>query len=284
MTKGKQPLPLFVGDFLASTAPWDGDVAGVYALLLMHQWASGPLPSDPNDIRKMCRIHAKKWYYLWPKIAPKFEATPAGLINRRLEEHRQAVDQLREKRSQGGKNGMAKRWKGDNSAITLDETVHIRASSPAPRDGGTGEGTEHASRPIANDSHPNAGEETDPRQPETDFQLTFTSEKPKTPVKTRKAEELPDYPPELDREAWHKWANYRMAIKKPIRPASYSLAMRNMCALGADQMACVDQSIANSWQGLFALKSAAMSSSRGKLTLAEAEQQLRQWEREQGGG
>lgn len=58
--------------------------------------------------------------------------------------------------------------------------------------------------------------------------------------------------PGLDHEAWDRWFSYRTEIKKPIRPPSVEAAQKEMAALGPDQMAAVEKSIASGWQGLFA--------------------------------
>jgi hypothetical protein len=56
----------------------------------------------------------------------------------------------------------------------------------------------------------------------------------------------------LDHEAWAIWIDYRRAIRKPLQPASWPLAMKKMAAMGDDQMEAVENSIANGYQGLFA--------------------------------
>lgn len=58
---------------------------------------------------------------------------------------------------------------------------------------------------------------------------------------------------ELDLEAWARWLAYRTAIKKPLKPMSEEAAKMKLARFGADQAAVVDQSIANGWQGWFAL-------------------------------
>ncbi len=71
---------------------------------------------------------------------------------------------------------------------------------------------------------------------------------------TRKTAPVPTDYPGLNQQAWADWIEYRRAVKKPIKEPSYKLAMRTLAAFGADQQAVVDQSIAFSWQGLFALR------------------------------
>lgn len=58
---------------------------------------------------------------------------------------------------------------------------------------------------------------------------------------------------ELNQIAWDRWKSYREVIKKPIKPVSEDAAKLKLMRFGEHQDAVVDQSIANSWQGLFAL-------------------------------
>jgi hypothetical protein len=63
-----------------------------------------------------------------------------------------------------------------------------------------------------------------------------------------------ELPPGLDPAAWSRWTDYRKQIRKALKPVSIPAAQRELAAFGADQAAVVEQSIANGWQGLFALK------------------------------
>lgn len=59
----------------------------------------------------------------------------------------------------------------------------------------------------------------------------------------------------LNPESWWRWVDYRQQIRKPLKPVSIPAAQRELAAFGSDQAAVVEQSVANGWQGLFALKS-----------------------------
>lgn len=63
-----------------------------------------------------------------------------------------------------------------------------------------------------------------------------------------------DPPPGLDPVAWSRWEGYRREIRKPLKPVSIPAAQRELAAFGSDQAAVVEQSVAQGWQGLFALK------------------------------
>lgn len=61
-------------------------------------------------------------------------------------------------------------------------------------------------------------------------------------------------PAGLDSTAWANWVDYRVKIRKPLKQVSMPAAQQQLAAFGSDQAAVVQQSIANGWQGLFALK------------------------------
>ena len=130
---GNPFMPLFVGDFLASTAHWDGEERSLYLLLLAYQWSAGPLPTEVKRLAKMSQYDLDRFEKLWPVVAGKFEVTDAGLVNPRLEEHRQKALSISQKRADLGKAGAVKRWQTDgnshsksngNSDSTSDSNSH----------------------------------------------------------------------------------------------------------------------------------------------------------------
>ena len=58
----------------------------------------------------------------------------------------------------------------------------------------------------------------------------------------------------LDVQVWERWVDYRIKIRKPIKPASILAAQQELAGFGANQSAVVEKSIASGWQGLFAPK------------------------------
>lgn len=71
-----------------------------------------------------------------------------------------------------------------------------------------------------------------------------------------RAAPTPSVPAEgLHPQAWDRFFQYRIDIRKPLKPASIPAAQQALAAFGSDQEAVVQQSIANGWQGLFPLKS-----------------------------
>ena len=81
-----------------------------------------------------------------------------------------------------------------------------------------------------------------------------------------------EVPPGLDLAVWARWYQYRKDIKKPIKDASVEAAMRKLAAFGADQSAVVENSIAESYQGLFPVKS--QPQRQGPITVSQARSTL----------
>lgn len=77
--------------------------------------------------------------------------------------------------------------------------------------------------------------------------------------------------PGLDVDAWNAWVEYRKAIRKPLKPVSIPAAQKALAAYGSVQMAVVQQSVANGWQGLFGLKDGAIqrNKSSGRKTFED---------------
>ena len=110
-------MPLFFGDFLASTPTWDGEERSLYLLLLAYQWSAGPLPKDIKKLAKMCQYDFDCFQLIWMQnVRQKFDETPDGLINRRLEQHRTKAASISKKRAELGKAGAAKRWQTDGNS------------------------------------------------------------------------------------------------------------------------------------------------------------------------
>jgi hypothetical protein len=54
----------------------------------------------------------------------------------------------------------------------------------------------------------------------------------------------------LDSETWDRWLEYRIGLKKPIKPISMVAAAKELAGYGPLQAAVVQHSVANGYQGL----------------------------------
>lgn len=220
-------LPLFVGDFLSSTVTWDGEEKALYLLLLAYQWAAGPLPADPARLAKTAGYDLKRFAKLWEVVGTKFELTDGGLSNPRLEVHRAKSHEVSRRRAEAGAKG------GQATRQTASKTEAIATAR-----------LEHPSHPIPSHRSLPSGERGGER---ADAPAALPPERPK-PFDVSTV-------PGISLEAWEAWEGYRAARKPAIKPESRQAAAKALAAYGPDQMAVVQQSIANGYQGLVPLKS-----------------------------
>ncbi|MGH8219951.1 MAG: hypothetical protein ACREUT_15520 [Steroidobacteraceae bacterium] len=110
----KEPfLPLFFGDFLASTSEWEGEERGLYLLLLGYEWSLGSLPAEP---RRLCKLVGWDWNLFeqcWQRVGTKFVPDGERLRNARLEAHRTKAAQIAARNAQAGRRGAQARWGRD---------------------------------------------------------------------------------------------------------------------------------------------------------------------------
>lgn len=110
MGKGLPYIAWYHGDFLQSTVGWSLTERAVYWMLLCAQHEQGPLPEDPARLAAIAGCDAATMTAAWNVISKKFKKTRTGLINKRMEEHKQNYQRYLQHQSDAGKKGMAKRW------------------------------------------------------------------------------------------------------------------------------------------------------------------------------
>lgn len=132
-TQAQQPfMPLFFGDFSASTADWEGEEASLYLTLLGHQWSLGSLPTDPTKLCKLARWDKRAFARFWPQVSVKFQERDGRLYNTRLEAHRTHAVEISKKRSvAGSKSAEVRRNKNEANAIAEREQKSSNSSAIA---------------------------------------------------------------------------------------------------------------------------------------------------------
>ena len=94
-------------------------------------------------------------------------------------------------------------------------------------------------------------------------------EKEKEAEAEREKEAETDRQNGLDFTAWGKWIDYRIKIGKPYKPVSIPSAKLKLSKFLENQNAVVEQSIANGYQGLFALSNNEAVNGKQRPTTAE---------------
>lgn len=126
--------------------------------------------------------------------------------------------------------------------------------------------------PVETDSEPNA-------KATNNYEPITKNHKPITKNQSKEATVVATYPEGLDIESWERWLSYRKSIGKALKPASIEAAQESMIKFGKDQAAVVENSIANGYQGLFALKETHTQARMSKQQALEArnDEVARQW-------
>lgn len=132
MSKHDVFMPLMIGDFLRDTMRLDTEQQGMYLLLLIEYWSKGPLPDDPRILQKICKISGHIFSKKFPDIRQIFLEKDGHLHHPGTDAEKARSLALHERKSSGGKKGMASRWgAGDNSVNgkTITEQLHSHSHS-----------------------------------------------------------------------------------------------------------------------------------------------------------
>jgi len=125
-------LPLYVGEFLATTATWNGEERALLLLLLALSWTA-PLPAELNRLAKICSYDTRRFKALWQTVSQQFQDSAHGLINPRVEELREHASRLHLQRAEASRRGVEARDKsrqrapaGVPSGVSNGEPTGIR--------------------------------------------------------------------------------------------------------------------------------------------------------------
>ncbi|MXN48795.1 DUF1376 domain-containing protein [Shinella kummerowiae] len=95
-------MPVYVGDELAETSHLNAEEYGAYALLKMHMWQHGRLPSDDERLARIAKCAAERWDFvkeaIWTLFADDWR-------HPRLETLRAQSEETHKKRSEAGRRG-----------------------------------------------------------------------------------------------------------------------------------------------------------------------------------
>lgn len=218
----KDPAILFYSnDFDAATKFFTHEQVGKYLRLLIAQHQHGRLSEQQMNF--ICGSYDKEVYV-------KFKKDENGLFyNERLENEIIRRSKFSESRSENRK-GKTKKGK---------KKVHSKNTSKTYE--------------ISSDIHMETETETENRietSTEIGLKNEGAGEKQKPEIKNPFQEQV--------KLGWPAWKDYRRQIKKPILPVSEQKALDELYRLSggivdlANQI--ISQSIANGWQGLFAIK------------------------------
>lgn len=105
-------FPLYVNDILTSRKMLAmlPEERGWYVLLLVHQWAAGPLPRDMDEMGALLGIDGNRMATAWRRIGRAFTEAEGGYVNERLEAVRVEQREKFAAHSRAGRAGAESRW------------------------------------------------------------------------------------------------------------------------------------------------------------------------------
>jgi uncharacterized protein YdaU (DUF1376 family) len=221
-----------IGDYMKDTSHLSLLEHGVYTRLIqVYYTREAPIPED-QAARLIGARSQDERDALMVVLREFFHTENGNHKQARCQAEIDAWHLLSETQSKKGRDGAQKRWK-----TAKNGSCHKNHGSGYQKDSnGHDPAIEKNGRSIAS-------------------QLPTPNSHKETPTPSRSKVVPPaDPPPGLDASAWDRWLEYRRGSGKPLKLASHQAAMNALAKHGADQSAVVDQSIANGWQGLFALK------------------------------
>lgn len=128
-------MPLFIGDYLASTQHLDTREHGAYLLLLMACWRNdGSLPDDNKRLAAIVKAAPREWNSLRATLAEFFTIDGGVWSQKRLSGELAAARSNREKSAQRAKNAARVRWGKDagSNAPSIAQATLDDCPSPSP--------------------------------------------------------------------------------------------------------------------------------------------------------
>ena len=107
-----------IGDYLKDTGHLRAIEHGAYFLLCMHYWANGGLPNDDRQLAGIARMTDREWK-LHRAVLLAFFKGEGEWRHKRIDEELEDAQEKYEKLSRAGRDGNAKRWRGDRQAIPM---------------------------------------------------------------------------------------------------------------------------------------------------------------------
>ena len=112
----------------AKVAAMDNRTFGAYWRLACFAWEAA-LPDDEGELARMVNETPKNFTKMWPRIRKCFAMTENGLVHPRLEQERVKQQLRRDKASDAGKKGAAKRWCSHSDPTVLPMAKDSPSSS-----------------------------------------------------------------------------------------------------------------------------------------------------------
>lgn len=226
---------------------------GLYRELLDECWAEGSIPSDMAELADICGCPEQVMTDAWQMLGKCFVLLGDRFINEKMEDMRTERDQIRVLRAEiGSRGGRAKAAKTQDSVANAKQT----------------DGNSHI------EEKRRVREEKEKRTPA------------KRSISVDNIAETTILPPQVPREIWRDWVQFRSEIRKPMTERAAEEQVRFLCDCirkGQDPVEVIRQSIRQQWQGLFELKGSQPRQQKQE-SFYERDQRLKRQEAAKWGG
>ena len=145
-------MPVYVGDYLASTGRLTTEQHGAYFLLLLDYWKNGPPPDDDSILCQIARLSLESWKEIRHSMSSFFRISGGQWKHQVLDERREEAERNRQNAINRGRRGAEARYRTRGGALTIDGAVF----DPSMEDGSTSSSSPSSSTlPSSVSSAPN---------------------------------------------------------------------------------------------------------------------------------
>lgn len=254
-------MPFYIADYLADTGHLSTIEHGAYLLLLFHYWRTGKaLPDDDQTLRKITRMSITEWDTVSAPIRSLFRLATLDakkvLVSKRVEEEllRATSRYDRAKKASAAANKAKK-----DAAVRIAARSAHRIGDLTATETVTETVTETDIQPQPQPHYDEDGLLRNPDAPSgavADRSLSGSEEIPQTRLPALRPSKPPAFtlPDWLPSEAWADFVQMRNRVRAPMTERAKVLLVSKldqMRAEGHDPVALLNQSIVNSWKGVF---------------------------------
>ncbi len=235
-------MQLYIADYLADTMHLSAEEHGAYLLLMFNYWQTGkPIPK--NRLAKIARLTNERWADVEPSLREFFCDNGEEWVHLRIEEDLASVREKLTKKSAAGKASVQARRSRKEADVQTKQERNL-----------TGVQTD-VEVVFEHDANTKATNKDTDKDLKTDPPLN----PPRGNRGVKKFDPLDIALPNwISVSLWREWVEFRQALRKPIRTeqgangAIRELEKFRQQGFSPEQV--IRHSIANEYQGLFALK------------------------------
>ena len=235
-------MQLYIADYLADTMHLSAEEHGAYLLLMFNYWQTGkPIPK--NRLAKIARLTNERWADVEPSLQEFFCDNGEEWVHLRIEEDLASVREKLTKKSAAGKASVQARRSRKEADVQTKQERNL-----------TG---------VQTDVEVVFEHDVNTKATNKDTDKDLKTDPPLNPPRGNRGVKKFDplditLPNWISVSLWREWVEFRQALRKPIRTeqgangAIRELEKFRQQGFSPEQV--IRHSIANEYQGLFALK------------------------------